>query len=125
CACCRKSRSSVSGYTTCYRGIGPRSIGITLCVNTGNQNDTYADVFLDLTHELRHALDCCMGRLENCDDIICSEINAYNLDGSCSGKVGDAYKNCVVDAALSSVLSNFQTPCKGTPAQIRKKISDM
>lgn len=122
CACCRKSRPFLGGFTVCNGDKGIRS-GITLCVNTGNQNDSYANVIENLAHELQHVLDCCKGRLKTCEDYICSEINAYNLGGSCQGKVGDDYRNCIVERALFSIKGS--SPCKGTDAELRNKINDM
>ena len=128
CACCRKKRESgQNGATYCYgdKNTKPEDIKIqiTLCVNTGHMNQTYQNVLDTLTHEYQHAWDCCKARLQTCEERACSEIKAYDQGGRCTRFRGAAYRTCIVDHAVGSLIGNLQRvangPCKGkTRAEI-------
>lgn len=84
----------------------------------------YYDVVESITHELVHAYDDCVGRIDSLDHIACSEIRAYfHSDCKDRGFTRAQTWECVRKHSIDSILLNKNTKREQVEEMVDKKMS--
>lgn len=106
---CHKPNITCACCTTSAGCFDPVTKDITVCAD---QSPDQGYVIETVAHELVHAYDDCTGtNWQRCEERACSEIRAYDYEGSCRPggtfrQPGESYKECIKRKAAGSVSTD-------------------